>query len=31
MKNNMHAKVMRTTEAAFLAALVAVLQVLAYM
>jgi uncharacterized membrane protein len=30
MRNNMHAKVKRTTEAAFLAALVAVLQVLAY-
>ncbi len=30
MKNNMHAKVLRTTQAAFLAALVAVLQVLAY-
>lgn len=30
MKNNMHAKVFRTTQAAFLAALVAVLQVLAY-
>lgn len=30
MKNNMHAKVLRTTQAAFFAALVAVLQVLAY-
>ena len=29
-KNNMHAKVLRTTQTAFLAALVAVLQVLAY-